>query len=192
MRLALLALGVLLLASGARAQAVDASRIPDDAPDWRTVEGAADEARDDGKLLLIHGYATWCGWCARLDEDVYTDDTVQAYLAENFEGARLDIENRETVDFFDYTLPGAWLAAGLGITSTPTTIFVDPETGETITRLPGYADAETFLYALRFVREGAYAELSFQEFVDAQKAAGEVEDSAAPADEDAPLIPLGE
>jgi thioredoxin-related protein len=192
MRLVLLAAGVLLLASGADAQQpVDASVIPADAPEWRTLEGAVDEARDEGKLLLIHGYASWCGWCARLDEDVYTDDTIQAYIAEHFEGARLNIENRETVEFFDYRLPQAWLAAGLGVTSTPTTVFVDPASGETITRLPGYADAETFLYALQFVREGAYESSSFTEFMDARKAeaGGETPDAD---DEATPLIPLAD
>lgn len=188
MRTAFFALGVLLTASGAAAQSVDASVIPDDAPEWRTLEGAVDEAREEGKLLLLHGYASWCGWCARLDEDVYTDDRVQAYLAENFEGARLNIEDMEAVDFFDYSLPTAWLAAGLGISSTPTTVFVDPATRETITRLPGYADAETFLYALQFVREGAYAEVSFEDFMDARKGgAPEAEEEEA-----APMIPLGE
>lgn len=175
-----------LLASGAAVAQTDASVIPDDAPDWKPIEGAVDEARDEGRILLLHGYAAWCGWCARLDQDVYTDDGVQSYLADNFEVARLDIENRETIDFFDFRLPQAWLASGLGITSTPTTIFMDPETGEVITRLPGYADAETFLNALEYVHEGAYETLSFQDFVEAKSA------SAEPADATTPLIPIAD
>ena len=181
MRLALLLLA--LAASPALAQ-TDASIIPDDAPDWRPIEEAIQSAEADGKILLLHGYAKWCGWCARLDQDVYTQDDVQAYLADNFEVARVDIENRDTIDFFDFRLPTAWLASGLGITSTPTTVFMDAQSGEVITRLPGYADQETFLYALRFVREGAYAEISFNDWVNAQKEGSE--------EEDAPLIPLAE
>lgn len=180
-----LPLALLLAASGAAAQGTDASIIPDDAPDWIPIETAVTEAKEGEKTLLLHGYAAWCGWCARLDTDVYTDDAIQEYLDENFEVARLDIENRETIDFFEYRLPRAWLASGLGVTSTPTTIFMDPETGEVITRLPGYADAETFLFALRYVREGAYEEGSFQDFVDREK--GLAEDDV---DATTPLVPV--
>ena len=183
MRLAPL-LALLLLATGVHAQ-TDASVIPDDAPDWRPLAEAVEHAAAGDKVLLLHGYAKWCGWCSRLDQDVYTDDDVQAYLADNFELARMDIENRETVDFFDFRLPTAWLASGLGITSTPTTIFMDAASGEVITRLPGYADQETFLYALQYVREGAYAEISFNDWVNEQKEAEAGED-------DAPLVPLAE
>ncbi|MEL6615984.1 MAG: thioredoxin fold domain-containing protein [Bacteroidota bacterium] len=177
---------LVLLASGAAVAQTDASIIPDDAPEWKPIEGAVDEARDEGRILLLHGYASWCGWCARLDQDVYTVDAVQEYLADHFEVTRLDIENRETIDFFDYRLPTAWLASGLGITSTPTTVFMDAETGEVITRLPGYADAETFLNALQFVQEAAYETQSFQEFVDSKTAA------AVPAEPASPLIPVAD
>ncbi|MEM1056365.1 MAG: thioredoxin fold domain-containing protein [Bacteroidota bacterium] len=189
MRLALLFV-LTLAVSAAHAQPVDASIIPDDAPEWQTVGTAIADAEAEDKVLLLHGYAAWCGWCARLDQDVYTDDEVQAYLAQNFEVTRLNIENRETIDFFDFRLPVAWLASGIGITSTPTTIFMDPESGEIITRLPGYADRETFLYALRYVREGAYERESFQDFVDARKEEIELEEVEEPGP--APLVPLAE
>lgn len=180
-----LCLSLLLFAGAAQAQGVDASVIPDDAPEWETLADAIDESKTEQKILLLHGYAKWCNWCAKMDQDVYTNDEVQAYLDEHFEVTRLDIENRETVDFFDFRLPMAWLSSGIGITSTPTTVFVDAEAGEIITRLPGYADAETFLYALRFVNEGAYATSSFRDFVDAEKGIKEASD-------DTPMIPLAD
>ncbi|MEM6325873.1 MAG: thioredoxin fold domain-containing protein [Bacteroidota bacterium] len=187
-RLALLA-SLALVSVGAHAQPVDASIIPEDAPEWQPIAEAIAEAEADGKVLLLHGYASWCGWCARLDEDVYTDDDVQAYLAENFEVTRVNIENVDVIDFFDYRLPTAWLASGIGITSTPTTVFVDAEDGEIITRLPGYADRETFLYALRYVRERAYENGSFQEFIDGEQAQATTEaDGATP--EATPMVPL--
>ncbi len=185
-----LLLALLLAASGVAAQ--DASIIPDDAPEWKPIETAVAEAKTGEKTLLLHGYAAWCGWCGRLDTDVYTDDTIQAYLDANFEVARLDIENREPIEFFDYRLPTAWLASGLGITSTPTTIFMDPQTGEVITRLPGYADAETFLFALRYVREGAYEDGSFQDFMDRENGVTPDTSGDDMTDEDAtaPLVPV--
>lgn len=142
---------------------VDASQIPDDAPEWLPMGDAVAQARASGKTLLVHTYATWCGWCARLDTDVYTDDDVQAYLAEHFVVTRVNTESQDVVPFFDFTLSMAGLAQAFRITGTPTTVFVSPE-GELITRLPGFAPTETFRLTLRYVHEKAYETESFGEF----------------------------
>ena len=156
-----------LLALPVRAQ-TDASLVPDDAPEWRSMSDAVEAARAADRLLVVHAYTAWCGWCARMDRDTYTDDTVQAYLAAHFEATRLDLESREVVPFFEYTASMAELGDALQVTGTPTTVFVDSD-GTLITKLPGYNDPETFLYALRYVHERAYEGVSFAEFVQAQQ-----------------------
>ncbi len=161
-------LAVLAAAPGAAAQAhpgggVDASAIPDDAPGWRPMGDAIAAARADSTLLLVHTYAVWCGWCARLDRDVYADDAVQAYLDEHFEVTRLDIESPDSVAFFGGAVPMRELGQALGVSGTPTTVFFDAD-GTYLTRLPGYAPLDTFLAVLRYVREGAYATEAFEDF----------------------------
>lgn len=169
-RLFLCAALAVTLAVPALAQ-TDASRVPDDAPAWLPMEEAIAKAQAEDKLLLVHTYAVWCGWCARMDQEVYTDDAVQAYLAEHFVGTRVNLESEEEVPFFATTVSMARLGIAFGVTGTPTTVFVDPS-GELITKLPGFADAETFGYALHFVREGAYATMGFREYVDQQRGVG--------------------
>jgi thioredoxin-related protein len=160
----------LLLALPAQAQ-TDASIIPDDAPAWLSMEDAISTAQADGKLIVVHTYASWCGWCAKLDNEVYTDDAVQAYLAEHFTATRVDLEGEASVQFFEHAVSMSGLGHAFGVTGTPTTVFVDTN-GELITKLPGYADAETFLYALRYVRTGAYETTSFRQFMDAERGLG--------------------
>ena len=178
--LRILALLALTLALPAQAQ-TDASVIPDDAPDWLPMPEAIAGARAGDKLLLVHAYAPWCGWCVRVDREVYTDDAVQAYLAEHYTATRLDSDSDEAALFFDHDLTRRQLASSLGVSATPTTVFVDAD-GELITKLPGYNDPETFLYALQFVREAAYGSTSFADFVAERRAAKAAETTAPAAD----------
>lgn len=173
-RPALLALALALPLAG-RAQ-VDASIIPDDAPEWVPMEEAIATAQADDKIIVVHGYAAWCGWCARFDQEVYTDDDVQAYLADHFTATRLDLEDTTAVRFFDATVTYDQLGRAMGITGTPTTVFVDTD-GSLITKLPGYTDAETFLYALQYVNEAAYESTGFDQFVEARRSGLSLEQS---------------
>ena len=165
--LALLAAGLLAaapaLSTSARAQ--DASVVPEDSPNWRPLGEAATTAKAEGDLVLVHAYAVWCGWCARFDQDVYTDDAIQAYLGEHYQVARLDIESPEAVDFFGVSMPQREIGTLFEVTGTPTTLFFDAE-GTYITKLPGYAPPEVFVVALRYVREKAYEMMSFQDYID--------------------------
>jgi thioredoxin-related protein len=47
-------------------------------------------------------------------------------------------------------------------------VFVDTD-GSLITKLPGYTDPETFLYALQYVREEAYETTPFDQFIAARR-----------------------
>lgn len=157
--------------------------LPDDTPEWRSMEEAIANTQADGKLLLVYGYASWCGFCIRFDNEVFTDDAVQAYLAEHFEVTRLDIEDTTRVAFHDANVTGQELGRAMAISGTPTNVFVDAD-GALITKFPGYTDPETFLYALQYVREEAYETTPFDAFLTARRTGldlePEVDDLIAP------------
>jgi len=134
------------------------------------MDEAIARAKANDRLLVLHSYTVWCGWCARMDRETYTNDTVQAYLDEHYEATRLDLESEEVVTFFEHTVSMAALGNALQVSGTPTTVFVDSD-GSLITKMPGFQDAETFLFALRYVKEEAYESVSFAEFIEAQEAA---------------------
>ena len=176
-RIRLAALAALVIAAApARAQQTDASVIPDDAPNWLPVPEAVEVARSDSSLMLIHLYAKWCGWCARLDTDVYTDDVVQEYLNEHFAMTRVDIEGDEQIPFFDREMTGRELAAAFQVSGTPTTVFFHPD-GRYLTKLPGSAPADQFALILRYVNEGAYDQMPFPDWVERQNGAPTVENA---------------
>ncbi len=164
-RLVLLAL--LALPVAAQAQR-DASVVPDDAPDWLPMEDAIASAQADDKLILVYGYAAWCGYCVRFDREVFTEDAVQSYVNEHFAPTRLDLEDTTTVQFFDASVTGVQLGQAMGIAGTPTSVFVDHD-GSMITKVPGYVDAETYLHVLQYVKEEAYETQTFDDFLAARR-----------------------
>jgi thioredoxin-related protein len=137
-------------------------------PAWKTFEEAVTAAQANGKKVLIDIYAPWCGWCRKMQAEVYTLPAVLTYLDEHFEIGRVNIdEEGDTLQFRGYTLSSAMLARGLGASATPTTVFLEPE-GEYITRLPGYVKSEDFMNVLKFIGSGAYRTQSYQDFTGQQ------------------------
>lgn len=167
----------LLLAVPLSASAqVDASIIPDDAPAWLSMEDAIASAQADDRVMLVYGYAAWCGFCARFDAEVFTDDAVQEYVDTHFAPVRMDIESRDTLQFFDATVTGRDLGGAMGISGTPTNVFVAAD-GSLITKMPGFVDPETFLYALQYIKEEAYETTAFDAFVVARRTGLSIEQS---------------
>lgn len=142
---------------------------PGDAPEWQPFEEAIAAADSSGKKVLVDIYAPWCGWCRKLQKEVYTDDAVQDYLAEHFVVTRLNGDDPERAySFKGYTLSGMELAQGLGAEGFPTTVFL-ASNSDYLTRLPGFAEAPEFLQILRYIGTGAFETQSFPEFIEGQK-----------------------
>lgn len=160
-RLALAA--ALALAALPAAAQTDASQVPASAPAWVPMAEAVQQAQAQDKILLVHAYAVWCGWCAQFDREVYTDAAVQAYVSAHFVPTRLDLESAAEVPFFEHTVSMAALGNAFGVTGTPTTVFVAPD-GQPISKFPGYTDTATFLLVMRYVVEAAYDTESFEQF----------------------------
>lgn len=137
---------------------------PAEGIEWRSFQDGLSSSKATSTKLLVDVYAPWCGWCSRLQADVYSTNEVRTYVNEHFTVARLNIDEMDdTLSFKGYTLSSAELAMGLGASGTPTTVFLDAD-GDYITRLPGYLGPEDFLTVLRFIATDAYVNQSFEEF----------------------------
>ncbi|HEX8299772.1 MAG TPA: thioredoxin fold domain-containing protein [Rubricoccaceae bacterium] len=155
----------LLVAALPASAQTDASAIPASAPAWQPMAAAVAQSKVENKVMLVHTYAVWCGWCSRMDQETYTDSTVQAFVAEHFTATRLDLESPAQVPFFEHTLSMSALGRAFGVTGTPTTVFVGPD-GVPITKIAGYRDAPTLLLVMQYVHGGTYETESFQQYLD--------------------------
>ena len=131
---------------------------------WPTFDEAVATAQSTGKILLIDIYAPWCGWCRRMQQEVYTNSALVTYVQDHFAYGRLNIDDAETRhDFLGQNFSSQELGYALGAQGTPTTVFLTAE-GQYITRCPGYWDLDAFTKAVEFVATGAWETQSFSDF----------------------------
>jgi thiol:disulfide interchange protein len=94
-------------------------------------------AAKENKIVMIDYYTSWCGWCKRLDHDVYSQDNVGGYADSNIISIKLDAENGE----------GVQLSRAARIQGYPTIIFYN-SSGHEIHRQVGYQKPLDFLATL--------------------------------------------
>jgi thioredoxin-like negative regulator of GroEL len=96
---------------------------------WDSYESGIKKAGDSGRPMMVDFYADWCGWCKKLDMEVYTDTGVQK-SAEGFVCIKVDCD-RETE-----------LSQKFEINGLPTILLLSPQ-GEVIQRVEGFVEKET-------------------------------------------------
>jgi len=52
-------------------------------------------AKEEGKLIFMDAYATWCGPCKWMAANTFTDAEVAAFFNENFINLKMDMEKGE-------------------------------------------------------------------------------------------------
>ena len=151
-----LALAVLLTVPAASARA--------EATPWRGWDAGMKAAGANKRFVMVDVYTDWCGWCKRMDRDVFSNPEVREYLGKKFVTVRLNAEAGDAAHYEGKDFTSRTLATRFGVTGYPTTIFLRAN-GDHLANVPGYLPADRFLLLLRYIGDGALDRgVTFDEF----------------------------
>ena len=110
---------------------------------WQQIK---DKAKNEKKYIFIDCFATWCEPCKFMDENVYSKETVAAYVDSDFIAIKVQMDTSKQ----DNEITQNWYAAAHDIqqeykvTSFPTYLFFSPE-GKIVHRGLGSKSADDFI-----------------------------------------------
>ncbi|ABK46204.1 conserved hypothetical protein [Magnetococcus marinus MC-1] len=127
-------------------------------------EDAATAAQHQ-KIYMVFYEQEGCPYCVQLHQETLPDPQVQAYMKAHFYPVILDIYGaREVTDFQGNATQEKAFARAQRVHFTPTVIYYDG-TGRELFRLAGFWKPMHFKASMRYVQEGHYKNMNFQDLI---------------------------
>ena len=132
---------------------------------WLSYEDGLKKGKLENKSIFVDFYTNWCGWCKKLDKDVYADSSVKIILARHFITVKTNAESsrRFTLDDGKEYTDASLAREVFGVQGYPALWFLTA-TGEKLTYIPGYVPKEKFVNILTFISSKAYQTKKFEDY----------------------------
>lgn len=140
---------------------------------WKTFEEVEALMKTNPKKVLIDVYTDWCGWCKKLDKEVYENPMAIQYINENFYAIKFNAEQKEDIKFMGKTYKSVptgrsgtnQLAIDMmnGQLSYPTTIFMEENFMNPVVQ-PGFLKLNQMESILKFLGSNSYKTMDYNSF----------------------------
>ena len=125
---------------------------------WGEDFAAASEAaqKDDKLLLIAFSGSDWCGWCIKMEKEIYSDKKFISEAKKNYVLLMIDSPMKKEILSKLALKQNPGLLKKYGVNGFPCTVIARPS-GEEIKRFSGYqrGGVESFLKTLKEVAEEA-------------------------------------
>jgi thiol-disulfide isomerase/thioredoxin len=102
---------------------------------FTSLDDAVKQAKTEGKPIFVDTYASWCGWCKYMDQNIFSDANVAAFYNQHFINLKVDADKSSSYAFTDK----------FDISGLPALLILD-ENGELLGRSDGaFTDIDEFI-----------------------------------------------
>lgn len=123
---------------------------------WHNLDEGLKQASQDEKHLYIEFMADWCGWCRKLEKDVYTNQNIIDLLNNDFIAVRINGDSKEEIKYKGELISQQILAKKeFSVNVFPTMWILKPD-GSKLTMLRGYQTSDFMQEALIYVKDFKY------------------------------------
>lgn len=130
---------------------------------WQVYDKGLSQSQSEKKHTMVQFFATWCGYCRKMDTEVFNQPEVMGEIEQHFVPVRVTESSINKVKYEGQDITERELTLKHGISGYPTFVFLKPN-GEVITKLPGYVDAKQMQGILKFIGTGAYEKMDYATF----------------------------
>jgi thioredoxin-related protein len=140
---------------------------------WYTIEEAYALNKTKPKKIMIDVFTDWCGWCKKMDRDVFSHPVIARYLNEYYYPVKFDAESSAPIEFNGQK----FINEGAGIRSTHQfanallkgqlsypSIAYFTEKLEYMGAMPGYKTPDQLEVILNFIAQDKFKTISLEEF----------------------------
>lgn len=122
------------------------------------------KAKKENKYVLIYFYTDECGWCRKMEKETYSNEEVKKILSDKFVNIKINARSENKVVENGEEISERKLATLFQVSGYPTTWFLESNYTK-IAPLPGYVPADQFISVIKYIGEGWYKNISFEEYL---------------------------
>jgi thioredoxin-related protein len=140
--------------------AIDTTKVT-----WLAYDEGLKLAKKTGKHIIVDFTAKWCGYCKKMEKDVFSDPEIIKFMNTNFVSIKVDGDSPKELDIDGYKISEQNLArVEYRVTGYPTFWFLKSN-AERIGPASGYRPLDVFFDMLYFVKDNLYEKMTLNDYI---------------------------
>jgi thioredoxin-related protein len=133
------------------------------------IDNIVNSAKKSNKHLFVWLHKTDCGYCENMREFTLENETVKAFIKDNFIFVHINVYEKNTVVYQDFSGNAHEFAKEIGYNFYPSSLFFDNR-GEIILAEIGFIDSseepneKRFYKILNYVKSKSYEKIKYQDY----------------------------